>query len=224
MHRTVKRDKRTVRQTIPLIHSSLDLWTQGSAYPPPGTDILHLPFRFRLSDNIPPSFHYRAWQKSAYVFYELSAVGVRPGTFQFNRKQRMPLAVVPKDEVGVQLRERIPSLGWRKGEKVEKIRKGLWGDYATVHVEVSISPSLRVHRTYKSAASVPRHTCLPSVHRYPVHHQRDDYDGALVPLQSRRAARKQTHLPCPTRDAHRGQLPPLANHANTRAALRLRIC
>ncbi|RPD67560.1 hypothetical protein L226DRAFT_529885 [Lentinus tigrinus ALCF2SS1-7] len=132
----VQRDKKTKRETIPLIHSSLDLWTQGSAYPPPGTDILRLPFRFRLPENLPPSFHYHTWAKSGYVLYELTAVGVRPGAFQFNRRLRMPLAVVPKDTMGGKLRDSMASLGWRKGEKVEKIRKGLWGDYSTVQVEL----------------------------------------------------------------------------------------
>ncbi|RPD55785.1 hypothetical protein L226DRAFT_431468, partial [Lentinus tigrinus ALCF2SS1-7] len=127
------RQSSTQRESLPLIHSSLNLWTQGSAYPPPGTDILHLPFRFRLPDSLPPSFHYHTGVTSA---YELIAVGVRPGMFQFNRRLCMPLAVVPKDTMGERLRDSMASLGWRKGEKVEKIRKGLWGDYSTVQVEV----------------------------------------------------------------------------------------
>ncbi len=134
----IKRDKTTLCETIPLVYVSLDLWTQGSAYPLPGTDTLRLPFRFRLPDNLPPSFHYSGWQKSAYVLYELTVVGVRPGTFQFNKKLRMPLAVVPKDTIGKNLGNGIASLGWRKGERTEKIRRGLWGDYSTAHVEVSV--------------------------------------------------------------------------------------
>ncbi|RDX47805.1 hypothetical protein OH76DRAFT_1484486 [Lentinus brumalis] len=136
VHTMIKRDKTTLRETIPLVYVSLDLWTQGSAYPLPGTDTIRLPFRFRLPDNLPPSFHYSGWQKSAYVLYELTIVGVRPGTFQFNKKLRMPLAVVPKDTIGKNLRNGIASLGWRKGERTEKIRRGLWGDYSTAHVEL----------------------------------------------------------------------------------------
>ncbi|RPD67562.1 hypothetical protein L226DRAFT_529889 [Lentinus tigrinus ALCF2SS1-7] len=139
MQTMINRQSSTQRETIPLIHSSLDLWTQGSAYPPPGTDILHLPFRFRLPDTLPPSFHYHTRVTSAYVLYELAAVGVRPGMFQFNRRLRMPLAVVPKDTMGGRLRDSMSSLGWRKGEKVEKIRKGLWGDYSTVQVELLLT-------------------------------------------------------------------------------------
>ncbi|KAI0691290.1 hypothetical protein C8T65DRAFT_670569 [Cerioporus squamosus] len=143
VHTMISADKSSARETIPLIYTSLDLWTQGSAYPPPGTDILHLPFRFRLPDNIPPSFHYSGRGKSAYVLYELTAVGVRPGTFQFNRKLRTPLAVVPKDLTGGKLRDSMGSLGWRKCERTEKIRRGLWGEYATAHVEL-VFPDLPV--------------------------------------------------------------------------------
>ncbi|TFK83755.1 hypothetical protein K466DRAFT_497860 [Polyporus arcularius HHB13444] len=119
-----------------LVRSSLDLWMPGAAYPPPGTDILRLPFRFRIPENVPPSFHYRSWDKSACVLYELVVVGVRPGTFQFNRRLRIPRAVVPKDAFGARLRQNIGAVGWRKGERTERMRKGLWGEYSTAHVEL----------------------------------------------------------------------------------------
>ena len=77
--------------------------------------------------------------------YSLTAVGVRQGLFHLNRNVRMPLAVVPKDSVGIRELEKLPTsasghayefIPMRTLCKEDKIRRGLWGDYATVRVEV----------------------------------------------------------------------------------------
>ena len=134
----ITRDKTTLREVQPLIHSNLSVWSHGSEYPAPGSDLLRLPFCFRLPDTLPPSFQYQGFQKSASVLYSVTAVGVRPGTFQMNRRIRTPLVILPMDQLGMQVRRTLPSASFRMVYAEEKMRRGLWGDYATARVEVRL--------------------------------------------------------------------------------------
>lgn len=58
----------------------------------------------------------------------------------------VPIAIVPGDPAGVRARETLMALAagvecpWRSEVREEKIRRGLWGEYATVHVEVRPLP------------------------------------------------------------------------------------
>ncbi|KAI0364559.1 hypothetical protein BV20DRAFT_1125540 [Pilatotrama ljubarskyi] len=139
-------DKITDRETIRLVRDDASLWARGTAYPPPGSDTLRVPFRFQLPPHLPPSFQYRGATASASVMYSITAVGVRPGTLSFNRRIRQPLAIVQKDDgPGIIARKQLATLAatgeepsWRTELKEEKIRRGLWGDYATVEVRCSI--------------------------------------------------------------------------------------
>ncbi|KAM5542508.1 hypothetical protein V8D89_003967 [Ganoderma adspersum] len=139
----ITRDKTTLREVQPLIYSNLSVWSHGSEYPAPGSDLLRLPFCFRLPDTLPPSFQYQGFQKSASVLYSVTAVGVRPGTFQMNRRIRNPLVILPMDQLGMQVRRTMSSASFRMVYAEEKMRRGLWGDYATARVEFSI-PDVRV--------------------------------------------------------------------------------
>ncbi|KAH9884970.1 hypothetical protein C8Q73DRAFT_718674 [Cubamyces lactineus] len=141
----ISRNETTRREDIPLVRENASLWTQGTVYPPPGRDTLQIPFRLQLPPDLPPSFHYRDLGKRASVQYSLTAVGVRPGTFQFNRRLRLPLAIVQKDTVGVSARDSMLAMAaggaqcpWKVFRGEEKIRRGLWGNYATVQVEIMI--------------------------------------------------------------------------------------
>ncbi|KAI0691288.1 hypothetical protein C8T65DRAFT_670562 [Cerioporus squamosus] len=132
---------RTVhREAIRLVHENQSIWTRGGAYPPAGSDVLRVPFSFKLPDQLPPSFRYDKLEESATVRYALSAVGVRKGVLNFNRKYYIPIAVLPKDELGAKIRENAePEVrGWKKHVREERIRKGLWGEYAKVKVELSL--------------------------------------------------------------------------------------
>ncbi|KAI0355531.1 hypothetical protein OH77DRAFT_1425041 [Trametes cingulata] len=131
----------TNRKRVQLVRVDASLWTRGSAYPPPGSDIIRIPFCLQLPAGLPPSFQYNSRQKKGSVMYSFTAVGVRPGAFQFNRRIRQPLAVVQKDDVGMSVREQLTALAsagaeqsWKIQTREEKIRRGLWGDYATVNV------------------------------------------------------------------------------------------
>ncbi|KAH9884968.1 hypothetical protein C8Q73DRAFT_347945 [Cubamyces lactineus] len=146
---SITRDRITHMEVSSLVRSSQTIWSRGSGvYAPPGSDILRIPFRLQLPPNLPPSFHYNIYPVEASIKYSLTAVGVRQGFFHLNRNVRMPLAVVPKDSVGIRELEKLPTstsghayeyVPMRTLWKEDKIRRGLWGDYATVRVELSIA-------------------------------------------------------------------------------------
>ncbi|KAI0658714.1 hypothetical protein C8Q70DRAFT_183606 [Cubamyces menziesii] len=130
-------------QNVPLVSEDITLWTKGPA-PEQGT--LRIPFQFLLPPDLPPSFHDKKnkWTDGGAIRYWLSAVGVRSGALQRNRRVRLPIAVVQRDIVGAGLRAKLSAMaqgvdyGWRIDRAESKIRRGLWGDYATVKAELRI--------------------------------------------------------------------------------------
>ena len=64
---------------------------------------------------------------------------MRKGILNFNKRHCLPLTIVPKDEYGAQIRKASDARGWKPYSKEEKIRKGLWGEYSKVTVEVRSS-------------------------------------------------------------------------------------
>ena len=63
---------------------------------------------------------------------------MRKGALNLNKRHRIPLAVLPRDEVGAALKAEHATHGWKSFTKEDSIRRGLWGDYSKVHVEVSV--------------------------------------------------------------------------------------
>ncbi|KAJ7810750.1 hypothetical protein B0H14DRAFT_2607035 [Mycena olivaceomarginata] len=57
------------------------------------SDVVSLPFRFTLPEDLPPSFAFGSY--SATVRYSLEVVGERPGVFHRNRRVRRVLVVMP---------------------------------------------------------------------------------------------------------------------------------
>ncbi|PIL37736.1 hypothetical protein GSI_01430 [Ganoderma sinense ZZ0214-1] len=145
IHTRLRKNKRIYEEKHQFLSSVFSVWTRGSAYPQPGTDILHLPFRFPLPDGLPPSFHFRTWEVTSSVLYAIDTTGVRRGKFKANRKVHMPIMVLPKDDVGVGVRMGLGEgagpgsyTRWKNVWAEEKIRKGFWGEHATARVMVSI--------------------------------------------------------------------------------------
>ncbi|KAI0638684.1 hypothetical protein C8Q77DRAFT_1154294 [Trametes polyzona] len=135
----------TMIQKIELVRDDVSVWSKGGAYPLSGSDVLRIPFRFHLPSNLYPSCHYTKYGQRGKIRYAVSAVGVRPGALKFNRRVNAPIALVPKDTQGAALREKLIAaastgipLPWRTELKEEKMRRGLWGDYATAQVELKI--------------------------------------------------------------------------------------
>ncbi|KAI0638685.1 hypothetical protein C8Q77DRAFT_1154295 [Trametes polyzona] len=156
----ITKGQTTMSQTIELVRDDVSIWSKGGAYPLPGNDTLCIPFRFHLPKNLYPSCQYAKWGQRGRIRYALSAVGVRPGALKFNSRVHVPIALVPKDAQGASLREKIvvaTSIGvplpWRTEIKEEKMRRGLWGDYATAQVELKI-PQI---------SSYPLHVPIPFV-------------------------------------------------------------
>ncbi|RPD55390.1 hypothetical protein L227DRAFT_510130 [Lentinus tigrinus ALCF2SS1-6] len=130
----------TERETVPLAELSRVLWTYGSQYPPPDSDILRLFFSFQLPDDIPPSFLDSGSGGASAVLYSITTTGVRPGALAKPWKQYTPIMVVSRDEASSILTQPLhsPDFTWRTEHKEKKVRKGLWGDYATVKIEVCL--------------------------------------------------------------------------------------
>ncbi|PIL37726.1 hypothetical protein GSI_01420 [Ganoderma sinense ZZ0214-1] len=147
IHTRLRRKRSLDEENHQLLSSVVSVWTRGSAYPQPGTDVLHLPFRFPLPDDLPPSFYFRASEITSSVLYAIETTGVRRGVFKANRKVHTPIAVLPKDDVGVGVRMGLGEraglgshTGWKNVWAEEKIREGFWGEleHATARVMVSI--------------------------------------------------------------------------------------
>ena len=126
-----------------LIFLKKSLWTRGSAYPPPDSHVLRLPFRFHLpaDPKILPSVF---WDYVVITYY-VEAIALRPRTFfAIDKRIRERLAVVSRGDPT--LCASIRSLGemqggptWKRVHKEKQVRRGMWGEYSTARVEVSLS-------------------------------------------------------------------------------------
>ncbi|KAI0642174.1 hypothetical protein C8Q79DRAFT_1003114 [Trametes meyenii] len=130
-------------ERVPLVRDDVSLWSRiGPVQPPPGEHTMRVPFRLELPPDLPPSFTYFGlkYAGTGSIRYSVTAIGVRPGSLQLNRRVRVPLALVPKDVEGVRVRERFSALTaatvsqWRTESRQEKIRRGLWGDYSILSI------------------------------------------------------------------------------------------
>ena len=75
--------------------------------------------------------------ESGAIRYSLNAVGVRKGLLNLNKRHCVPLAIFPRDELGVEIKSKSSKwLGWKPFSKEEMMRKGFWGDYSKVTVQV----------------------------------------------------------------------------------------
>ena len=139
----IHRDKSTYTETIRLVREDANLWTRGdNLYPAAGSDTLRVPFSFSLPPQLPPSFQFRRMGESGTIRYSLTAVGVRKGFLNLNKKHCQPLAVLPRDQLGAQIKSESATHTWKPFSKEELMRRGLWGDYAKATVEVCPSASL----------------------------------------------------------------------------------
>lgn len=128
-------------EKIEVVHENISVWTRASAYPAPATNILKLPFQFRLPIDCYPSAHYQGWYKAGMVGYSVEAVGVRKGFLHANRRAVHAFPALPGDLEGMQNRALLRGgwVGpWKSIERTKQIRRGLWGAYSSVRVEMKI--------------------------------------------------------------------------------------
>lgn len=127
-------------ESIEVARETVPLWTKGSAYPPTGSQVLRIPFVLQLPLNVQPSCQYSGAYKKGNVGYFVEVVGVRPGFLSLNRRAMRPFAVVPNDPAGLALRNSLQA-GWTGARntirRTDSIRRGIWGGYADVKLEVS---------------------------------------------------------------------------------------
>ncbi|KAF7333460.1 Arrestin-N domain-containing protein [Mycena venus] len=129
--------------SVTLIREKQSLWTAGSAFPEPGSQILSCHFQFQLPETLPPSFHSSDSSFHAGVIsYSLEAVAEKHGRFRANHQVRRLFSVVPAASSDQLLAKESLRDGWTgkwRGIKQEKkMRNGIWGDYSHAHAILSI--------------------------------------------------------------------------------------
>ncbi|KAI0802071.1 hypothetical protein BC629DRAFT_1284933 [Irpex lacteus] len=123
---------------------NISLWSSSSGvYPPPDSDILEIPFTFKLPASLPPSFECVGATKSekAHIRYGIAIVGKRPGVLRHNQRITKGFPVLPPDPSGAELREALQrgwTGSWRTLMDKKQIRKGLWGDHSEVEMTLVI--------------------------------------------------------------------------------------
>ena len=136
MCRWISRGTISLQETIDLANDYVCVWTRSGPFPLPGSDPVRVPFRLIIPERIPPSFSYWTIFEGTHVRYSVAAVGVRKGALTLNKKHLIPLPILPRDDAGAAVKDAYASYGWKTFTAEDKIRKGLWGDYSKVHVEV----------------------------------------------------------------------------------------
>lgn len=136
--RWIHRDKVNTWEFITLVNESISVWQRDAEYPAAGEDVLRIPFALTLPVQLPPSFIYSRIFEKAMIRYSVSAVGARKGLFTPNKKHRVPLAVLPRDTAGAEIRAENATHTMKTTSKEDHIRKGLWGDYSKVRVELAL--------------------------------------------------------------------------------------
>ncbi|KAJ8482999.1 hypothetical protein ONZ51_g4996 [Trametes cubensis] len=140
-------DDNRLSATVHLVQDCITPWVHGTMYPPASQDVLRIPFRITLPPNLPPNFEYHDLAKEAYVRYTLVTVCVRSpsaGVLQRDRRIYVPLAIAQRNDMGIVIKDKLGAISagrldaWRTHRVEEKIRKGFWGDYATVRVNLTL--------------------------------------------------------------------------------------
>ncbi|KAK7044547.1 arrestin-N domain-containing protein, partial [Favolaschia claudopus] len=135
------------QQVLPLFEPfTQSLWLSSNSSE--STDVVSYPFRFTIPENVPPSFYY---SNSATVRYWLEVVGTRRrGVYHRTRRvQRVFLVLPAATESQLQqvktMRQGWPG-PWKQMSTEDKIRRGIWGDYSHVSVNLSLPdlPSLPI--------------------------------------------------------------------------------
>ncbi|PIL37737.1 hypothetical protein GSI_01431 [Ganoderma sinense ZZ0214-1] len=138
--------RRSISERQELVSLRTSLWKRGSAYPPPGSHVLRLPFRFRLPSDpkLLPSIPSNAGSESASIKYYVEVIAHRP-TVLFgaeDKTMRRQLTVVSRGDPGLcasirSLRGLSAEGGptWKTVHKEKKMRRGIWGEYSTARVE-----------------------------------------------------------------------------------------
>ncbi|KAH8107956.1 hypothetical protein BXZ70DRAFT_1003376 [Cristinia sonorae] len=110
------------RQNIPIVAENISLWTRSSNYMPPAdSNVLSIPFEFKLPLDTPPSCQYDAITRHGRIGYFVELVGDLQG-----------------EQIALGLRSPEMPFPWFVAVAEKKIRRGFFGDFASTRMELSI--------------------------------------------------------------------------------------
>ncbi|KAI0638683.1 hypothetical protein C8Q77DRAFT_1154293 [Trametes polyzona] len=135
-----------------LVHGTISVWSRDGATSKLPSDTLRISFRFDIPDGLPPPCIYHGiGGLFSTIRYTVTAVAVRSGAFRSNRRISLPIAMVPRDPVGLEVRQALTAMttsgivpSWRTDRVQQQVRRGLWGTHATALVELHI-PNLATY-------------------------------------------------------------------------------
>ncbi|KAI0725864.1 hypothetical protein C8Q72DRAFT_567853 [Fomitopsis betulina] len=147
LHSSISRHGRSLTDTVHLVQQSISVWRRGM--PSSSSDILNIPFKFRLPADLPPSFDFNDTGDSARITYTIEAVPDHSGIR--TSRVEVPLTVVPDDPEGGRVRPALDA-GWDGSWTTKVVREqlcrahGLIGD-ATMELTYPSMPSLPLSAT-----------------------------------------------------------------------------
>ncbi|KAM5542523.1 hypothetical protein V8D89_003982 [Ganoderma adspersum] len=148
-----------------LVSVKQSLWKRGSAYPPPGSHILRVPFRFHLPSDpkIVPSVFWNEWHHFVSIVYYVEVSALRSKTFfADDKKIRERLVVVSRGDPILcahirSLNELDGGPTWKAAHTEQPMRRGLWGEYSTARVEVLVP---NAHGILPHCVDIPVHITI----------------------------------------------------------------
>ncbi|KAJ7693238.1 hypothetical protein B0H17DRAFT_1200061 [Mycena rosella] len=125
-------------QTIQLLRLDQTIWDQFNS--PQGAQVIACPFAIQLPPNLPPSFHFKHFNRTVVISYSLEVEGVRHGVFHMNRRIRKIFSVVPPATPWELQANAALHQGWGGPWKPlatnKEIRHGIFGEHAQVKIEL----------------------------------------------------------------------------------------
>ncbi|KAI9059986.1 hypothetical protein FKP32DRAFT_1595734 [Trametes sanguinea] len=131
-----------------LVHTDIPLWVHDVQDDDPDLGYIEAwrPFNIQLPPHLPPTLCHSAPAASLEVRYTLTVVGIRPAIPHNERRIHIPIVVVPRDSsASVNVKTRLPGTGvladptpWKTERAEKRIRRGLWGQYATAQVQITL--------------------------------------------------------------------------------------
>lgn len=137
--RSISRHGRSLADTASLVKDSISVWRRGM--PSSSSDILSVPFKFRLPADLPPSFDFTDAGHSTRISYTIEAVPDHSGVRM--ARVEVPLTVIPDDPKGGRVRPALDA-GWEGPWTTKAVREqlnrahGVVGD-ATVEVRERVA-------------------------------------------------------------------------------------
>ncbi|EPS98277.1 hypothetical protein FOMPIDRAFT_1061456 [Fomitopsis schrenkii] len=149
LHSSISRHGRSLADTASLVKDSISVWRRGM--PSSSSDILSVPFKFRLPADLPPSFDFTDAGHSTRISYTIEAVPDHSGVRM--ARVEVPLTVIPDDPKGGRVRPALDA-GWEGPWTTKAVREQLNRAHGVVG-------DATVELTYPSIHSLPVSAIIP---------------------------------------------------------------